>query len=64
MTPTRPALSVAQLAARLSCSPQTVRKLLVSGAIPYFWVGRCWRINQGDVDLWLIDPDYWAPMPA
>jgi len=41
--------TVSEVAAKLSCSGQTVRALIKKGALPAFRVGREFRISMADL---------------
>lgn len=42
-------LTVSQVAAKLACSPQTVRSLIHAGKLPAFRVGKVFRILAFDL---------------
>lgn len=43
-------LSVSQVAAKLACSPQTVRTLIHKGILPAYRVGKVFRIRAFDLE--------------
>jgi excisionase family DNA binding protein len=43
-------LTVSQVAAKLSCSPQTVRSLIHAGVLPAYRVGKVFRIRLADLE--------------
>jgi excisionase family DNA binding protein len=43
--------SVGDMAAKLSCSPETVRRMLRTGEIPGIKVGADWRVDPRAVEL-------------
>ncbi len=51
------ALTVAQVAERLALSPNTVRRLLKSGALPGRQFGRQWRIDEETLTAYLRGKD-------
>lgn len=46
-------LTVAEIAAYLKLSPTTIWRHCVSGTLPAFRVGRQWRVERRDLDLWI-----------
>lgn len=57
----RPALSIAAVAQCLSVSEQTVRKLCKNGSLPYFRVGRVWRVRPEHLEIFIAEgPAGWG----
>lgn len=50
---TRPLLTVAQAAERLSVNEKTVRRLIHSGRLPALKVGGAVRIDGSELERWL-----------
>jgi excisionase family DNA binding protein len=46
-------LTVAEVAAYLKISPTTVWRHCVRGTLPAFRVGRQWRVERHDLDVWI-----------
>lgn len=46
-------LTVAEVAAYLKISPTTVWRHCVQGKLPAFRVGRQWRVERHDLDVWI-----------
>lgn len=46
-------MTAAELAIYLSCSLSTVRRLVASGSLPHYRLGKMVRFRRADVDLWL-----------
>lgn len=51
--PERPLLSIRDVAARLSVSEKTVRRLIASGELPALKVGGRLRVDDGELRAWL-----------
>ncbi|KJL45825.1 excisionase family DNA-binding protein [Microbacterium trichothecenolyticum] len=59
--PREAAITAAELAAKLSCSLDTVYRLAEKGDLPGFRLGREWRFYPSVVDAHLTKPrDRWA----
>ena len=43
-------ITVSQVAAKLACSPQTVRNLIHAGILPAYRVGKVFRIRLADLE--------------
>ena len=46
-------LTVAEVAAYLKISPTTVWRHCAQGKLPAFRVGRQWRVERHDLDVWI-----------
>ncbi|MFA6112131.1 MAG: helix-turn-helix domain-containing protein [Candidatus Latescibacterota bacterium] len=46
-------MTAAELAIYLSCSLSTVRRLVASGSLPHYRLGKMVRFRRADVDHWL-----------
>lgn len=46
-------LTVAEIATYLKISPTTVWRHCVRGTLPAFRVGRQWRVERRDLDVWI-----------
>jgi len=46
-------LTVAEVAAYLKISPATVWRHCVQGKLPAFRIGRQWRVERRDLDVWI-----------
>jgi excisionase family DNA binding protein len=46
-------LTVAEVAAYLKISPTTVWRHCSQGTLPAFRVGRQWRVERRDLDIWI-----------
>lgn len=46
-------MTIAEVAAYLKISETTVWRYCVSGKLPAFQVGRQWRIEQRDLEVWI-----------
>lgn len=46
-------MTAAELAIYLSCSLSTVRRLVASGLLPHYRLGKMVRFRRADVDVWL-----------
>ena len=49
----RPVLTVAEIATYLKISPTTVWRHCVRGSLPAFRVGRQWRVERRDLEVWI-----------
>ena len=47
-----PVLTVTDLSNYLKVSPSTIYRLLKTGQLPAFKVGRDWRFNVEEIDRW------------
>lgn len=48
-------LTIADVAQRLRVSTKTIRRLIGSGELPAFKVGRLWRVSERDLQRFLHD---------
>ena len=46
-------LTVAEVAAYLKISPTTVWRHCVQGKLPAFRIGRQWRVERRDLEVWI-----------
>lgn len=46
-------LTVAEVAAYLKISPTTVWRHCAQGKLPAFQIGRQWRVERRDLDVWI-----------
>ena len=54
MTQEYPLLTIEQVAQFLQLQPETVRSMARHGRIPALRVGRLWRFDRKQIELWLV----------
>jgi excisionase family DNA binding protein len=50
-----PLMTIEQVAQFLQLQPETVRTMARQGRIPALRVGRLWRFDRKQIELWLTD---------
>lgn len=53
MTQENPLMTIEQVAQFLQLQPETVRAMARQGRIPALRVGRLWRFDRKQIELWL-----------
>ena len=54
MTQEYPLMTIEQVAQFLQLQPETVRTMARQGRIPALRVGRLWRFDRKQIELWLV----------
>lgn len=54
MTHEYPLMTIEQVAQFLQLQPETVRTMARQGRIPALRVGRLWRFDRKQIELWLV----------